>query len=209
VDEHEKYAAFVASLGTEYFVLQGVSSATISESSSRSSLYLVTLSSGLVSLGFVLGASRDAFLPFAAAVLPTVFILGIFTIVRLVDTSVENVVALRGMARIRQFYAALSPEALAYFPSTGDEAKDAQNLLGVRYSPRAVLFTMASTIGVVNALLGGTGVALLIYTLTGRSGTLAILIGIGAAVVMFATCIAYQFRRFASGLTLSNPTRQP
>jgi len=206
VGEDEKYAAFVASLGTEYFVLQGVSNATISESSSRSSLYLVTLSSGLVSLGFVLGASRSAFLPFAAAVLPTVFVLGIFTIVRLVDTSVENVVALRGMARIRRFYAALTPEARTYFPSTGDESTDAQNLLGVRYTPRALLFTMASTIGVVNALLGGTGIALLIYTATGRSGTLAIAIGAAAAAVMFAVCLGYQSRRFARGLAPADST---
>jgi hypothetical protein len=50
------------------------------------------------------------------------------------------------------------------------------------------------------ALLGGTGVALLIYAATGRSGALAIAFGGAAAVVMFAACVGYQSRRFARGL---------
>ena len=57
-------------------------------------------------------------------VLPTVFVLGWFTIVRLIDTSVANLVSLRGMELIRAYYAALAPMAPPYFgagnPVTGE-----------------------------------------------------------------------------------------
>ncbi|MBG6056382.1 hypothetical protein IWX81_002819 [Salinibacterium sp. CAN_S4] len=200
MDENEKSAAFVASLGTEYFVLQGAANATIGESSSRSSMFLLCLSSGVVSLGFVLGASESVFLPFAAAVLPTIFILGIFTIVRLVDTSVQNVAALRGMARIRAFYSELTPEAPAYFSTSGSEVQDAQRMLGIRYRATSLFFTMASTIGAVNSLLGGTIAGLGIFTVSSGNGPLAIIAAALVAVALFATCLVYQRHRFARDL---------
>ena len=81
---------FMNALGTEYFVLQSSASSTISESGSRVSIYLSSL---------------------AFTVLPTVFALGWFTIVRLIDTSVENIVSLRRMELIRAYYATLAPVA--------------------------------------------------------------------------------------------------
>jgi hypothetical protein len=40
-------------------------------------------------MGFA-SQSRDAFVPFVATVLPALFVLGMFTVVRLVETGVEN-----------------------------------------------------------------------------------------------------------------------
>ena len=57
-------------------MLQTATNGTLSETSSRSSLYLVTLSSSLIALGFVAG-SREILLPFVATVLPAVFLLGV------------------------------------------------------------------------------------------------------------------------------------
>ena len=45
-------------LGNQYGMLQGARGATISESSSRSSLYLTTLSGAVVGLSFVAQASK-------------------------------------------------------------------------------------------------------------------------------------------------------
>jgi hypothetical protein len=42
----------------------------------------------------------------AFTVLPTVFVLGWFTVVRLTDTSMANIVSLRRMELIRGYYAA-------------------------------------------------------------------------------------------------------
>ena len=129
---------FINALGTEYFVLQSTASSTISESGSRVSIYLSSLASGLVALGFS-SASPRAFASLAFTVLPTVFVLGWFTIVRLIDTSVANLVSLRRMELIRAYYAALAPMAPPYFgvgnPATGEH--------GVRYGRWSFLFTMA------------------------------------------------------------------
>ena len=124
---------FTNALGTEYFVLQSTASSTISESGSRVSIYLSSLASGLVALGFS-SSSPKAFASLAFTVLPTVFVLGWFTIVRLIDTSVANVISLRRMELIRAYYAALTPAALPYFGPDGFPAGQRS----VRYgSPRS------------------------------------------------------------------------
>jgi hypothetical protein len=56
-----------------------------SEASARSTLYVMALSSSLVAMGFVAGTT-NLLVPFAAISLPAVFLLGIFTVVRLVET---------------------------------------------------------------------------------------------------------------------------
>jgi len=70
-------------------VLQSVYSSTVSEAAARSTLYVMALSSSLVAMGF-LSQSRELFLPFGATVLPVVFLLGLFTVIRLVDTGLES-----------------------------------------------------------------------------------------------------------------------
>jgi hypothetical protein len=47
-------------------------------------------------------AQQAAFVPFVATVLPAVFVLGVFTVVRLVDALVEYNQFLAGIARVRQ-----------------------------------------------------------------------------------------------------------
>jgi len=67
-DDQQKM--LLAALGTEYFALQGARGQTASEMTGRAALYLATVSSVLIALGFVAG-DRSAFVPFAAAVLPS------------------------------------------------------------------------------------------------------------------------------------------
>jgi hypothetical protein len=188
-------AELLAILNTEYFVLQGVSGASISESSSRSSLYLLTLSSGLVSMGFVLGASTDVFGAFAAVALTTVFTLGWFTVARLIDTTIENLRALRGMARIRAAYAELVPVAAPFFPTTGDEGADSRAFMGVRSVRWSYIGTMASMIGTVNSVVGGSGVALIMGA-AGASLLAAIAAGIISAALLVSLVVLVQVRRF-------------
>jgi MarR family transcriptional regulator, organic hydroperoxide resistance regulator len=49
---------FMSALGTEYFVLQSTASSTIGESGSRVSIYLSSLASGLVAIGFASSSPR-------------------------------------------------------------------------------------------------------------------------------------------------------
>ena len=88
MDEQARRTAFMSALVTEHFVLQSVASTTVGEAGSRASLYVFSLSSSLVAMGFT--AETDAFPTLVAAVLPALFVLGWFTVVRLVDTSVGS-----------------------------------------------------------------------------------------------------------------------
>jgi hypothetical protein len=181
---------FVNALGTEYFVLQSTASSTISESGSRVSIYLSSLASGLVALGFSSSSPR-AFASLAFTVLPTVFVLGWFTIVRLIDTSVANVVSLRRMELIRAYYAALAPLAPPYFGT--DDGAAGQH--GVRYGRWSFLFTMASMVITVNCVLGGATIALLFDLAFKVALPGAVGIGVAAGLALLALSLRYEHRR--------------
>lgn len=197
MDEEAKQTALMTALTTEHFVLQTAASSTISEASARSSLYVLSLSSSLVAIGFI-SQSRDMFIPFVSAVIPAVFLLGLFTVMRLVDTSLEYMQYLSAIARIRGYYRSLGPEAEAHFavetgrwPETSGPALRLGPLL-------AFLGTTASMIAVTNNVLAGVGVTVLAKNLLARNYVwLAIPIGIVSALLLTVAFLVYQRWRFS------------
>jgi hypothetical protein len=189
---------FMNALGTEYFVLQSTASATISESGSRVSIYLSSLASGLVALGFSSSSPR-AFASLAFTVLPTVFVLGWFTIVRLIDTSVANVVSLRRMELIRRYYAQITPIAPPYFAA--DESSGAQH--GVQYGRWSFLFTMASMVIAVNCVVGGATVALLSDLAFKAPLAAAAAVGAAVGLVLLILSLRYEHRRLTPAVLSS------
>jgi hypothetical protein len=183
-------AEFLNALGTEYFVLQSTASSTIGESGSRVSIYLSSLASGLVALGFS-SSSPKAFASLAFTILPTVFVLGWFTIVRLTDTSVANIVSLRRMELIRRYYAGLHPLAPPYFGA--DDSPTAQH--SVRYGRWSFLFTMASMVITVNCVLAGATIALLCDLAFKAPLPAAAAIGVAAGITLLAFSLRYEHRR--------------
>jgi hypothetical protein len=191
MEDAERRAAFEAALNNEYFVLQSGRGSTVAESGTRASLYVLSLSSTLVAIGFV-AQSSVALGPFLAVVLPTLFVLGLFTVVRLVDTGVENRRCLRSMARIRGHYAGLAPEAPRFFAV--DEATTA-----ARRGRLAGGSTIATMIAVVNTVVGSTAVALLVAHLRGgfdRDFGLPVGVGAGVGLVLVVAVLVYQDRRY-------------
>jgi hypothetical protein len=87
-------------LTTEHFTLQGARASSISESSARAALYVGAVSSALIAWGFLGQASRfgAAFDAFALLVLPTIYLLGLFTFMRLVQTSRTSSTGVRSTA---------------------------------------------------------------------------------------------------------------
>jgi len=198
MDQQAREQAFMSALVTEHFVQQSAASATISESSSRASLYLLSLSSSLVALGFAT-QSRQAFPYFAAGILPAIFILGIFSFVRVTDTAMANLNSLRAIVRIRRFYAGLVPEAPKFFgqhDSDGDTAT-AFTFLGTTQSWINALFSMASTLAAVNSLVAAVGVVILLVAIFGP-GAFGVAVGVAVVVVvvLMVAAVAYQLRRF-------------
>jgi hypothetical protein len=67
MDDKDQPGALMSALTTEHFVLQSALSANTGEVGTRASLYLFSLSSSLVALGFA-SQSPDLFVPFLAIV---------------------------------------------------------------------------------------------------------------------------------------------
>ena len=195
-EDKETHAAFMSALTTEHFVLQTAANATVSDAAARSSLYVVTLSSSLVAIGFA-SRSEWVFVPFATTALTGVVVLGLFTIVRLVDTALENMRYLDGIARIRAYYRTLTPDAPMYFAAEHGrwpEAPEPSQALGQLV---ALATTSASMVAVINSLVAGTGVALLAGKMLGRLDTLAgVSLGVITVVVLTGAFLIYERWRF-------------
>jgi hypothetical protein len=189
---------FMTALTTEHYMLQGTSSSTTSEGGSRVSIYLSALSSGLVAIGFA-SSSHKALESLAFTVLPVVFILGCFTIVRLTDTSVANIVSQRRMELITAYYASIYPRAAAYF-GTGDPARKH----GVQYGRWSFLFTMSSMVIVVNSVVGGATVALVCALAIKAASPVPVVVGIVAGLALLVLGLRYEHRRLTP-VVLSSP----
>jgi len=186
--------ALLSALVTEHFVLQSVRGVTVSEASSRASLYMTTLSGALVAYGFLARSSSAG--AFLGVVLPLVFVLGVFTYERLVQTALEDVAALAAVQRIRRWYGSLLPGAAEFFPvPAGGTAVNELLDIGTRASWRAVAFTISSAVAAVNCAVGGSGVALLVDRV-GVSLAGAVGVGVAAGVVLGVLHGVYQTRVF-------------
>ena len=196
MDEQSQRAALLSALTTEHFVLQTANNSTYAESSARSTLYVMVLSSSVVATGFVAG-STDVLIPFVSIVLPAVFVLGLFTIVRLVETALESMYCLEGIARIRAHYRTLGPEAAAYFAREKGRWPEAEPP-ALRFGRVLAFFgTTASMVAVINNVVAGVGIALLARFLgptapswVGAAG------GVVAALLLTWLFYAYQSWRF-------------
>jgi hypothetical protein len=197
MDDKERHAAFISALTTEHFVLQSAASATVNEAASRASLYVLSLSSSLVAMGFV-SQSRDVFLAFAATVLPALFFLGIFTSVHLVDTGIENQQLLRRIAHIRSHYRTLTPEAAVSFSPQSGRWPESHSAPGLWFGRLVAFFTTAATmISFINAIVAGAGVALLAGNLLGGVRTsLAVALGVATALILIAAFLVFQRWRY-------------
>ncbi len=198
MDEKTPPPAFITALTTEHFVLQTAVSATTTEVGTRASLYIFSLSSSLVALGFA-SRSREVFVPFVAIVLPAVFLLGVFTVIRLVDTNLEIMGFLRGIARIRGYYRKLSPEAAEVFAAERGRWPEAQNTPALRLGVMVgFITTTASMVAFINSIVAGVGVALLAGDLLFERRTLpACLLGGVAALVLMGLFLLYQRWRYS------------
>src|SRR5581483_7570302 len=196
MDEKERQSAFMSALVTEHFVLQTAANATVSEAGARASLYIFSLSSSLVAMGFV-SRSREVFMPFVATVLPALFLLGVFTVIRLVDNAIENRQCLIGIARIRSYYRTLTPEAAVYFAAREGRWPETLSTPALR---------LGLLVAFVNSIVAGAGVTLLAGDLLGGDrNSLALLLGVTAAVVLMAAFLAYQRWRYR----ISEPAESP
>src|SRR5687767_4185398 len=154
----------------------------------------MALSSSLVAIGFVAG-SPDLLIPFAAIVLPVIFLLGVFTVVRLVETALDSMYCMQGIARIRGYYRTLGAEAARYFsPEHGrwPETEDPALRLGLGV---AYFGTTASMIAVIKNAVAGAGLIFLLRFLI-PSAANWVAGGAGVFGALLLTWLFYAYQRW-------------
>jgi hypothetical protein len=133
----------LTALTTEHFTLQGARAQTVSESSARASLYVLAVSSSLIALGFISQVSDvgDLFNTFALTVLPTLYVLGVVTFVRLSECGIADWRYGLAINRIRGYYQEIAGDrADLFLLSAHDDAAGVNTNLGLRREGHAPIF---------------------------------------------------------------------
>jgi hypothetical protein len=190
---------FLMALTTEHFGLAGARAQATGESSSRAALYISAVSSTLVALGFIGQISEvgDSFNVFALTVLPTLYILGLFTFVRTVENGVEDLMMGRAINRIRNYYLQVAGEEARYFMLSGhDDAMGVMQNMGVSLERRQQYFTTGTMIAVINSVVAGAAVAIAIGVVS--DAPLGLCAGVGgvAAVISLIRMMRIENRMY-------------
>ena len=152
----------LTALTTEHFTLQGARAQTASESASRASLYILSVSSTLIALGFITQASETGrtFDVFALIVLPTLYVLGVFTFVRVVECGAEDYRYGVAINRIRNYYQQIAGDQARLFLLSGhDDGRGVFENAAVPAEGRRQFFTFATMVAVINSVVGASAVA--------------------------------------------------
>jgi hypothetical protein len=188
----------LTALTTEHFNLQSARGGTISEANGRSTLYLGTLSSAVIALAFAKEGSGldDRFYLFGLVLLLPVFLLGVFTYLRLAQTLIEDLLYTIASLRIREFFVSLDPAVAPYFPPSDSRGVAKLERMGVLPTSRLqILLTAASMVACIDSIVGGVCAALSVSGFAGAPVPVAAVIGVVVALALAATFLLHEERR--------------
>jgi hypothetical protein len=191
--------AAVTFVTTEHFTLQGARSSTISESTSRATMFLSAVSGGLVALGLVANAARTgaAFYTFGLILLPALAFVGLATFHRVLQSGIEDLGYARRIAQLRGYYFDHAPEVTGYLPSTAERLPAPG--LGIGLWQQFV--TVAGMVAVITAVLAGSAGGLLAAVASGHSLVAALVAGVVAAAASLTALMRYQNAAWIRGTT--------
>ena len=192
----------LTALTTEHFTLQGARAQTTSESTARAGLYIAAVSSTLIALGFIAQASEagDVFNVFSLVVLPTLYVIGLFTFLRMSESAEEDLLYGRAINRIRHHYVALAgDEARLFMMSARDDVPGVMWNMGLRPTRSQPYLTAAFMIAVVNSVIGGTTVALAVAATGDPPLGIPVAVGGATAIASLFAMSRSQMNRFRRG----------
>jgi len=198
----------LTALSTEHFTLQGARSQTMSESSARASVYVVAVSSALVALGFIgqLSDVGDVFNAFALTVLPTLYLLGIATFIRLVECGAEDFRYGLAINRIRHYYEEVAGDRADLFLLSGhDDGAGVFANMGLPAEGRKPYFAFSTAILVIDSVVGGAAVSVAAGAFFDASLGVAVGVGIAAAIVSIGGWIRSAGRLLEAGAAQTEP----
>jgi hypothetical protein len=184
---------------TEHYNLQAARSVATSEATSRSNLFISTVSTTLVALALIGQISRlgTAFFVFALLLFPSLFFLGLVSLARAIQTTNEDIICLRGINRIRHLYVEVVPQVQDYFIlSTHDDPLDYLQGMHMRRASWQLFLTAAGMIAVIDSLLGAIFLGLLVYQLFGLSLLLCLMVGFLAFLLLLTGLFRFLWTRF-------------
>jgi hypothetical protein len=209
----------LAILSAEHASLVAARTLAYNEGFVRTGMFLTALSASLVALGFVAQAlAGDGFQLFATLVLTLVFVLGVTTLIRVAETSQEDLLAVQGMNRIRRGYFEICPAVVPYF-STGDR-DDFDGITATYEGPpegssttgaASIIHGLGTAVGMVGLMVSLVGGALagLISGLLGAPFAVAAIVGAVAFLVLAVVITALVVRAvlaFGSSLEVRFPS---
>jgi hypothetical protein len=207
-DETPDPQQLLTALSTEHFTLQGARSQTMSESAARASVYVFSVSSALVAFGFIgqLSEVGDEFRVFALTVLPTLYVLGVVTFVRLVECGAEDFRYGLAINRIRHYYKEVAGARADLFLLSGhDDGAGVFANMGLPAVGRKPFFAFSTAIIVINSVVGGTAVAIGLDALFDPPLGVAALAGAAAALVSVAGWLRYADRLLDAAAAQTEP----
>lgn len=209
--ENEHIQRVLQIMTTEHYNLQSVRSGTISEANGRASIFLVSVSSSIVALGFFAQVSSggQAFVIFASVLFSAMLFIGLVTYARLCQIAGEDATCLVGINRIRDYYLELAPEMKEYLVLSSHD--DARGMRLVSSSLWLQLFlSTPGMIAVINSFIAGTLAGLLVEALLGLSLAVSVIAGFAVLVLAFLLHSVYQRARineWRRGVNPDSPMR--
>src|SRR5215470_545070 len=184
--------AAVTFVTTEHFTLQGARAATIAESTGRATMFLGSVSAGLVALGLIAAATRigATFYVFGVVVLATLSFVGVVTFGRVLQSGLEDHGYAQRIARLRAFYFDTAPEVNGYLLDVPPPRRLSVQGLDTGYWQGTR--TIAGMVGVVTAVLAGSAVGLIAALTAGHSAAAGFATGGVVAVAAVAAVIRVQ-----------------
>lgn len=181
-------------LSTEHWSLLATRNLAWSESFSRASWFVTVVSAAVVALALV-AESTDfgtGFHVFALSIIPLLVIIGVATVIRLVQLNGEDVELVIGMNRLRRGYLDIAPELEEYFVTGhGEDVAGIMRTYGARRTripATQYLSSIALLVSVIVAVLVGA-LAGLVADAFDAALAPAVVIAIVTAVAALATVV--------------------
>jgi hypothetical protein len=203
-------------LSTEHWSLLSARSLVYNEAFARAGMFLTFLSASLVALAFVANAMafNRQFLVLAAILLFVDIAIGLATLGRMLDASVDDLRSLAGMNRIRNAYVRIAPAVVPFFSSgIHDDSAGVLENYGDRKIRSGVsafihgLTTAGGMIMTIDALLAAA-LAGIVAIFFGADMTGAFVAGAAAFLALFAILNRYAYGVIA-GFEASFTSRFP
>jgi hypothetical protein len=164
----ELSSQLVTMMTTEHYNLQTGRSMTVADANGRCTLFIGAVSGTLIAIAFTGQVSRmgTAFFVFSLVLLPSLFLMGLITFERVLQSAIEDLTYARGIKRIRHLYLESAPQLRPYFILAADDKRSRPILkVGLHPSWWQVFLTTAGMIAAITSVLVGVFAGLLLAAL--------------------------------------------